>query len=123
MLSSLVLVIEDQLLRRSNTTEILREAGYDVIEAEDAAIAPIGSEETSTGQPSGAALQMPWVRDGVGLALLLRRMYPHIKVILSSSVFARRDGARCTRFTPKSAHRARAGFAQDQLRQFYGLVH
>jgi CheY-like chemotaxis protein len=123
MLSSLVLVIEDQLLRRSNAIEILREAGYDVIEAEDAAVAPIGSEQTSAGQPSGAALQMPWIRDGVDLALLLRRMYPHIQVILSSSVFARQDGARCTRFAPKSGRRARAGFEQDQMRQPYRLVH
>jgi CheY-like chemotaxis protein len=76
--SSLVLVIEDHLLRRMNAAEVLREAGYDVIEASDAAVATAAPEDRSGVRPCGAEVQMSKVRDGVDLALLIRRVYPHI---------------------------------------------
>lgn len=121
--SNLVLVIEDHLLQRMNTAEILREAGYDVIEATDAAVMPIASEDGADGRLSGAAVQMPKVRDGVDLALLIRRTYPHIQVILSSSVFGRADCAGHVRFTSKPLNKGRIGLGYHERRDAQRLVH
>jgi len=121
--SNLVLVIEDHLLQRMNAAEILREAGYDVIEATDAAIMSIGSEGGADARSSGAAVQMPKVRDGVDLALLIRRTYPHIQVILSSSVFGRADRGGHVRFTSKPLNKGRIGFEYNERRDSQRLVH
>lgn len=110
--SSLVLVIEDHLLRRMNAAEVLREAGYDVIEASDAAVAPAAPEDRSGVRPCGAEVQMSKVRDGLDLALLIRRVYPHIRVILSSSLFGR---AGYVRFTPRPLTQGRINFARTEL--------
>jgi CheY-like chemotaxis protein len=99
--ANLVLVIEDHLLQQMNTAEILREAGYHVIEAMDAAVMPDVAERRAGVPQPGADVQMARVRDGVDLALLIRRMYPHIRVILSSSVFGPPDRAGYVRLTPK----------------------
>jgi len=120
----LVLVIEDQLLRRMNAAEILREAGYDVIEPADAAVAQSASpvEGRAGALLCGAAVQMPSVRDGVDLALLIRRTYPHIRVILSSAVFGHGDRARYVRFTPKPLKNGAIGFANGDARP-HQLLH
>ena len=122
-MANLVLVIEDHLLRRMNTSEVLREAGYDVIEAIDAAVMPMISEDGAGVRLSGAAVQMPKVRDGVDLALLIRRMYPHVRVILSSSVFGRADRGGHVRFTSRPLSRGRIGFEYDELREPQRVVH
>jgi CheY-like chemotaxis protein len=121
----LMLVIEDQLLRRMNAAEILREAGYDVIEPGDAAVAPAPSpgEGRAGGSLFGAAVQMPSVRDGVDLALLIRRTYPHIRVILSSAVFGHGDRAGYVRLTPKPLKNGAIGFADGDTRPRHQLLH
>lgn len=80
-----VLIAEDDVLVRFTTAEILRDAGYVVLEAVDAseAIALI-----STGHPLDLVLsdvRMPGEMDGVALSHAIKALRPHLPVVMVSS--------------------------------------
>ena len=82
-----VLVVEDEQLNRMLAVEALHDAGFDTIEAADAAEALAILQ--SRGGPVRAVfsdVNMPGEIDGLRLARLVDRGWPHIAVLLASGV-------------------------------------
>jgi CheY-like chemotaxis protein len=86
-----ILVVEDDVLVRFTTAEILRDAGFDVLEA-------VNSSEAlsllSTGHPLDLVItdiRMPGQIDGVQLARLMKATRPNLPVALLSSHLERPD--------------------------------
>jgi CheY-like chemotaxis protein len=80
-----VLVVEDEILLRLSVADLLREEGFEVIEAvnADEAIAVL-----RTATPLDVVvtdIRMPGTTDGVGLARFIRANLPDLKVIMASS--------------------------------------
>jgi CheY-like chemotaxis protein len=81
-----VLVVEDEILVRSLVAEFLRQAGYTVIEASNAAeaVAIFGTGRTIDLVFSDVEMPGPNPMDGVGLALWISQHLPGVDVILTS---------------------------------------
>ncbi|HEY8580418.1 MAG TPA: response regulator [Beijerinckiaceae bacterium] len=81
-----VLVVEDEFLVRMSTSEMLADAGYEVLEAENAreALAVLG--DRSDIDLLFTDVMMPGELDGLGLASLVRERLPHVQVIVTSAV-------------------------------------
>lgn len=82
-----VLVVEDEVLIRLVIADYLRECGYRVHEAANAAeaVAVLESGTTSINIVF-SDVQMPGDMDGFGLARWVRAHRPNVRVILTSSV-------------------------------------
>jgi DNA-binding NtrC family response regulator len=96
-----VLVVEDEILVRMPLAEFLRDCGYRVIEAANAADA---QAVFKAGQPIEAVfsdVHMPGAMNGVGLAEWVQREYPGVQIILSSGVDATAAGRKGILFLPK----------------------
>jgi len=82
--SPVVLIVEDEVLIRMLLSEVLRQAGYQVIEAAN------GDEAflvlTSSPEPDILVtdVRMPGKVDGFALAAFVRRTKPDLKVIITS---------------------------------------
>ncbi len=82
-----VLVVEDEVLIRLVIADYLRECGYRVHEAANAAEAVVVLESpTVTIDIVFSDVQMPGEMDGFGLARWVRVHQPDVRVILTSSV-------------------------------------
>ena len=81
-----VLVVEDEILVRSVVAEFLRDAGYTVIEASNAAeaVAIFGAGRTIDLVFSDIEMPGPNPMDGVGLALWISQHRPGVDVVLTS---------------------------------------
>jgi CheY-like chemotaxis protein len=90
--SPVVLIVEDEVLIRMLLSDVLRQAGYQVIEAAsaDEAIAVL----TSSPDPDVLItdVKMPGPLNGFALAAFVRRTKPDLKVIITSG-HAGPDGA------------------------------
>jgi DNA-binding NtrC family response regulator len=80
-----VLLVEDDFLLRINTADILQEAGFEVVEASDAANALALLQEIPCFQLICTDVQMPGELDGIDLALRVRERHPEMRVIIMSS--------------------------------------
>ena len=79
-----VLLVEDEPLLRSTTSEYLRLSGYVVVEATDAAEA-IGVIDRGEGlDVVFSDVSLPGAVDGLGLARWLRHRQPDLQVVLTS---------------------------------------
>src|ERR1700761_6016897 len=83
---AVVLIVEDELLVRMDAVDMLRDAGFDVIEAGNA-------DEAISILESGAAIsvvftdiQMPGSMDGLKLAAAVRKRWPPVKIVATSGV-------------------------------------
>jgi CheY-like chemotaxis protein len=99
-LASTVLVVEDEILVRMPTAEYLRDSGYQVIEASNAAEAQAVFEAGEPIEIVFSDVNMPGDMNGVALAEWVRRTYPDVWVILTSAV-APAQGLNGTSFLPK----------------------
>lgn len=84
--ASTVLVVEDEILIRMPVADFLRESGYRVIEAADAAEA---QTVIQAGEPIEAVfsdINLPGEMSGVDLAKWIKQKYPDVIVILTSGV-------------------------------------
>ena len=82
-----ILLVEDDVLVRFMTADILREAGLDVLEAVDASEA---LALLSTGHPLDLVItdiRMPGHMDGVQLASVIKNVRPNLPIALLSSHF------------------------------------
>jgi DNA-binding NtrC family response regulator len=79
-----VLVVEDEVLLRLVTADILEDAGFHVIEAHDAQEARILLEERPDVQVVFTDWNMPGEIDGLGLAHLVSKRWPEIGIIVTS---------------------------------------
>lgn len=79
-----ILVVDDNGVLRMHAAELLRDAGYGVVEAGDAAAAT----EILEVQPSIRLLftdvQMPGGRDGLSLAQQVRKRWPSMQLLITS---------------------------------------
>ena len=83
---SVVLVVEDDLLLRMDAADIVRNAGFDVIEAgsADAAIAIL--EANRNIHLVFTDIQMPGAMDGLKLARFVKDRWPPIKIMATSGL-------------------------------------
>ena len=82
---AVILLVEDDVLVRFTTAEVLREAGFDVLEAVDSSEA---LALLTTGHPLDLVItdiRMPGRMDGVQLASVIKATRPNLPVALLSS--------------------------------------
>ena len=79
-----VLIVEDEFLLRMNAVEMIREAGFEVVEAgnADEAIAILENQDIRV---VFTDIQMPGSMDGLKLAAAVRSRWPPIKIIATSA--------------------------------------
>ena len=98
-----VLVVEDELLIRTDAVDMLRDAGFDVIEAVNADEAIMILEGGSTIDVVFTDIQMPGSMDGLKLAAAVKKRWPPIKIVATSGVLKvdEDDLPAGSRFLPK----------------------
>jgi DNA-binding NtrC family response regulator len=79
-----ILVVEDEMLIRMISAEMLEDAGFKVIEAESADEALQILERAENVQVLFTDIRMPGSMDGLELAMLVHRRWPNIKLLLTS---------------------------------------
>jgi DNA-binding NtrC family response regulator len=79
-----VLIVEDEVLIRMLLSEALRSAGFEVIEAADADEALAVLHTSPCPDTLITDVKMPGQIDGLGLAQIVRRTQPQLKVIVTS---------------------------------------
>jgi two-component system, response regulator PdtaR len=80
----IVLVVEDEALIRMNTAELIRDLGFEVIEADDADNA-ISLLEANPGiTVAFTDINMPASMDGLRLAAVVRDRWPPIAILITS---------------------------------------
>jgi CheY-like chemotaxis protein len=98
-----ILLVEDDVLVRFTTADILREAGFDVLEAVDASEA---LALLTTGHPLDLVItdiRMPGHMDGVQLTSIIKNSRPNLPVALLSSHLERPEH-QADEFIPKPYH-------------------
>jgi two-component system, response regulator PdtaR len=86
-----VLVVEDETLLRWHAVAMIEDAGFEVIEAANAAEAISVLEDRTDIRAIFTDIQMPGSMDGLRLAHLVRNRWPPIKIIATSGQFRLRD--------------------------------
>ena len=81
---AVVLVVEDEMLLRMRTVDMVEDAGYTSLEAVDADEAVAILESRSDVALLLTDIQMPGSMDGLGLAHAVHARWPRIKIILVS---------------------------------------
>lgn len=79
-----VLVVEDEALLLYSIADELREAGFDVIEARNAAEALRALEANPQIHLLFTDIDMPGSMDGLALAAAVRNRWPPVKIIVTS---------------------------------------
>jgi CheY-like chemotaxis protein len=82
--SIIVLIVEDEALLRMNAAEIIRDAGFEVIETTNADEAISVLEARSDVYIVFTDIQMPGSMDGVKLAHAIRNRWPPIALVITS---------------------------------------
>ncbi|WP_426526858.1 response regulator [Bradyrhizobium sp. McL0615] len=86
-----VLVVEDEALLRWHAVTMIEDAGFEVIEAANAAEAISVLEARTDIRVIFTDIQMPGSIDGLRLAHLVRNRWPPIKIIATSGQLRLRD--------------------------------
>ena len=98
-----VLVVEDEFMLRMRAVDIVQDAGFEPVEAisADEAIAILEARDDISLLLTD--IQMPGSMDGLKLAHVTHRRWPHIKIVLVSGQIAVADGEKPkdSRFFPK----------------------
>src|SRR5450755_2528497 len=81
-----ILVVEDEMMIRMNTVEMVEDAGYAPLEAADADGAVAMLESRSDIALIVTDIQMPGSMDGVELAQAVHRRWPLVKIIVVSGL-------------------------------------
>jgi CheY-like chemotaxis protein len=98
-----VLVVEDEMFTRMDVVEMLRGAGFDILEATNADEAIRILEGNSDIRLVFTDIDMPGSMNGLKLAAAVRDRWPPVKIIATSGHFKIRDGdlPGDARFIPK----------------------
>jgi two-component system, response regulator PdtaR len=83
-LRPVVLLVEDELFVRMATADALTDAGFDVIETAHADAAQEILLHRADVRVLFTDVKMPGSMDGLELATLVRRQWPHILVVITS---------------------------------------
>jgi CheY-like chemotaxis protein len=81
---AVVLIVEDEMLLRMRTVDMVEDAGFTSVEAVDADEAVAILESRSDIALLLTDIQMPGTMDGLGLAHSVHRRWPPIRIILVS---------------------------------------
>jgi len=81
-----VLIVEDEFLIRMDAIEMIRSAGFEVVEAENADQAILILEERLDITVVFTDVQMPGSMDGLKLAAAVRHRWPPIKIVATSGL-------------------------------------
>src|SRR5579863_9901913 len=76
-----VLIVEDEFLIRKDAADMVRDAGFDVVEAENADEAILILESRLDITVVFTDIQMPGSMDGLKLAAAIRGRWPPIKIV------------------------------------------
>jgi two-component system, response regulator PdtaR len=98
-----VLIVEDEFLIRMDAAELIRSAGFDVVEAENADVAISILEDRRDITVVFTDVQMPGSMDGLKLAAAIRGRWPPIKIVATSGLsnIGEGDLPAGSRFLPK----------------------
>lgn len=98
-----VLVVEDDALIRMNAADMIRDMGFEVIEAADADEAISLLESTSKISVVFTDIQMPGSMDGLRLAAVVKKRWPPVALLVTSGQFRPKGGEmpENTHFLPK----------------------
>ena len=84
MVKPVVLVVEDEPLLRLFATDMIEEAGFEVLQAPNASAALMALEERLDVRVVFTDVNMPGGIDGIMLAICIRRRWPTIQIIITS---------------------------------------
>jgi two-component system, response regulator PdtaR len=98
-----VLIVEDEFLIRMDAVDMIRSAGFDVVEAENADEAIFILEGRPDITVVFTDVQMPGSIDGLKLAAAIRGRWPPIKIVATSGLrrISEDDLPPGSRFLPK----------------------
>jgi CheY-like chemotaxis protein len=99
----MVLVVEDEALIRMHAADMIRDLGFEVIEAPDADQAIYLLESNSEISVVFTDIQMPGSMDGLRLVAVVRKRWPPVALLVTSGQFRPRDDdlPENTHFLPK----------------------
>jgi two-component system, response regulator PdtaR len=86
-----ILIVEDEFLIRAATAEIMRDAGFEVLEAADADRAMAMLETRSDVRVVFTDIHMPGSMDGAKLAQAVRHRWPPVRIIATSGRVSLQD--------------------------------
>jgi CheY-like chemotaxis protein len=115
----IVLVVEDDVLVRMNTADVIRDLGFSVLEAVDADQAIALLESTPAITVLFTDIQMPGSMDGLRLAAVVRDRWPPVALLITSGKLSPHtaDMPAGAHFIQKPYHPLQIG---DQLRELTG---
>lgn len=98
-----VLVVEDEALIRMHAVDMIRDLGFEVIEAANADQAISLLESNSKISVVFTDIQMPGSMDGLRLAAVVRKRWPPVALLVTSGQFRPNGGdlPENTHFLPK----------------------
>jgi CheY-like chemotaxis protein len=98
-----VLIVEDEFLIRMDAVDMIRSAGFDVVEAQNADEAIVVLEDRLDITVVFTDIQMPGSMDGLKLAAAIRGRWPPIKIVATSGRVKISEGdlPSGSRFLPK----------------------
>jgi CheY-like chemotaxis protein len=98
-----VLIVEDEFLIRMDAVDMVRAAGFEVVEAENADEAILILEGRFDITVVFTDIQMPGSMDGLKLAAAIRGRWPPIKIVATSGLLniGKEDLPPGSRFLPK----------------------
>jgi CheY-like chemotaxis protein len=101
--ASVVLIVEDEFLIRMDAVDMVRSAGFDVVEAANADDAILILERRLDITVVFTDVQMPGSMDGLKLAAAIRGRWPPIKIMATSGLvkISKDDLPSGSRFLPK----------------------
>ena len=91
-LRPVILIVEDELLLRMDSAEIIEYAGFEVIQAGNADEAIAILTARSDIRVVFTDIQMPGSMDGLKLARFIRNRWPPIKIVATSGLVRVEDG-------------------------------
>jgi len=113
---SVVLIVEDEFLIRMDAIDMVRSAGFDVIEAQNADEAIVILENRLDITVVFTDIQMPGSMDGLKLAAAIRGRWPPIKIVATSGLLnAGEELPAGSRFLPKPYNAAQIVGALREL--------
>lgn len=84
MMRPVVLVVEDEPLVRLFASDMIEEAGFEVLQAADATDAIVTLEDRLDVRVVFTDVDMPGGIDGIMLAICIRERWPSIQIIITS---------------------------------------
>lgn len=98
-----VLIVEDEILILMNAVDMIRAAGFDVVDAVNADEAIVILEDRLDISVVFTDIQMPGSMDGLKLAAAIRGRWPPIKIVATSGLLkiSEDDLPSGSRFLPK----------------------